>query len=152
MNQELTTIVNRERVIKHLQGADWLFIVLPIIFAAILLIGVPIAWSIIERTSGNPTEIGGFNFDGLVIIAGIFLCSIFCVGYAISAFILALLARRNRTFRILLISVLLFATAVFGGAIYYLQIPSEAVRNQLFNGNNYYFEKSALRFERNRHK
>ena len=103
----------QQRVINHLQRADLLFIILPMLLSGILLIIVPIVWSIFERASGNPTEIGGFNFDGLLIIAGIIFCIIFCVGYGLLALILAVLTRDNTIFRILLIVIPLLTAVVF---------------------------------------
>ena len=115
MDQEskIERLGDQAKVIKHLQRADWLFIILPMILSGVLLIIVPLVWSAIERASGKPTEIGGFNFDGLIIIAGIIFCSIFCVCYGVLAFILSLLTRRNITFRILLVGIPLLIVFVF---------------------------------------
>jgi len=153
MKQELNIEENenQKRVIKKLRPTDWLFIVLPMIFAVILLVVVPIAWSIIMRASGNPTEIGGFNYDGLVIIAGIVLCGIFCAGYFLLAFILSLLTCRNRNFRVLLISGALLLVMIFCGGIYYSLIPPKVNWDEPGNQNSEYWEKSALRFVKENH-
>jgi hypothetical protein len=103
----------QERVYKHLQKVDWLLLFAPMVLSGILFIIVPLGWSIYERASGHPTEVGGFNFDGLVIIAGIFLSLIFCGGYFALAFILSILTRRNTTFRILLVGVPVLIVSFF---------------------------------------
>ena len=115
MKQEsnIDDFYNQQRVIKHLQRSDWLFIVLPMMLAVVLLVIVPILWSIITRVSGNTTEIGGFNYDGLLIFAGIILFSVFCAGYGFLAFVLSLLTRRNITFRILLVVIPVLAAVGF---------------------------------------
>ncbi len=104
----------QEKVIRHFHRTDWLFVFVPMVLSFILLVIVPIVWSVSERVSGNPTEIGGFNFDGLVIIAGIILCSVFCAVYGLLALILSVLTRRNNNFRILLILISLFTATIFG--------------------------------------
>jgi hypothetical protein len=103
---------NQERVIKHLQRTDWLFIILPMVLSGILLIVVPIIMLASEKIRGNRTDIAGFDFGGLVIIAGIILFLIFCGGYGVFAFILSLLVRRNITFRILLFAVPLLTISI----------------------------------------
>lgn len=105
---------NKERkVIYHLHRADYLLIALPTALAAVLLIVFPIVWSVIARASDNTTDIGGFNFDGLIIIAGIILFSIYCIGYGFLAFALSVLTRRNITFRILLAGIPALAAVIF---------------------------------------
>ncbi|MGC2237002.1 MAG: hypothetical protein WA584_12625 [Pyrinomonadaceae bacterium] len=114
MNQEIKNDdydQNQQRVYKHLRRADLILIVLPMILLAALLIVYPIVWSVYERLSGHPTEIGGFNFDGLVIILGIMFCCVLCTGYGFLALLLSLLTRRNKTFRILLVGIALIAAA-----------------------------------------
>jgi hypothetical protein len=83
------------------------------LLSGILLIIVPLFWSIIESANSNPTEIGGFNFDGLLIIAGVIFCSVFCGCYGVLALILSLLTRRNITFRTLLIVIPVLAAVGF---------------------------------------
>ena len=105
---------NKERkVIYHLHRADYLLIAVPTALAAVLLIVFPIAWSVIARAGGSATDIGGFNFDGLLIIAGIILFAIYCIGYGFLAFALSMLTRRNVTFRILLAGIPALAVVVF---------------------------------------
>jgi len=110
------------KVINHLRRADRLLIVLPMILSGILFVIVPIVWSIAERASGNPTEIGGFNFDGLLIFAGIFLSLIFCALYGLLALVLSVLTRRNITFRVLLVGTSLITAAVLCFLLFFGQI------------------------------
>ena len=112
-NEKIEDADRQEKVIRHFHRTDWLFVIVPMILSFIILVVVPIVWSIFERLSGNPTEIGGFNFDGLVIIAGIIFCIIFCAGYGLLALILAVLTRDNTIFRILLIVIPLVTAVVF---------------------------------------
>lgn len=102
------------RVIKHIGRPDLVLIFMPMVVTGILFIAVPLVWSIAERLGGHPSEVGGFNFDGLVVAAGFVLCLIFCVAYGLLALLLALLTFRNRTFRLLLASISI-VTAVVGG-------------------------------------
>ena len=115
MKQEsnIDDFYNQQRVIKHLQRTDWLLVILPMLLIIVLSVIVPILYTIITRVTGNTTEIGGFNFDGLIIIFGIILSSIFCAGYGFLAFILSLLTRRNITFRILLVVIPVLAAVGF---------------------------------------
>ncbi len=115
MNQEsnIDDFYNQQRVIKHLQRVDWLFIILPMVLAVVLMVIFPIVSLVSEKVRGNTTHIGGFDMGGLLIIAGIFLSSTFCVGYGFLAFILSLLTRRNITFRILLVVIPVLATVGF---------------------------------------
>jgi cytochrome c biogenesis protein CcdA len=136
---------NREKVIKHLRRADYLFIFLPMVLAAILLIVVPLVWIITEKAGGNSGGPGGFNYSGLVLIAGIFFWAGFCGVYFLLAFVLSLLTRQNGTFRISLASALLLMLIIFFGWIYYLQIPPEIPPDALPDKISEY-EKSALRF------
>ena len=106
MNSELK-IENdgREKVIKHLRRTDYLFIFLPMALAAILFIVVPVALIVTDKASGNSGGIGGFDFSGLVVIAGVIIWAFFCGGYILLAFVLSLLTRRNNSFRVLLIGI-----------------------------------------------
>ena len=104
---------NQQRVIKHLHRADWLFIILPMVLAVVLFIIFPILLLVSEKLRGNRTDLQGFEMGGLLIIAGVFLCSLFCGGYGFLAFILSLLTRRNLTFRILLVVVPILTVFVF---------------------------------------
>lgn len=105
---------NREKVIKHLRRADYLLVILPMVLAAILFIVVPSVLIFTEKANGNSTGIGGFDFSGLVIIAGVIFWLCFCGVYFLLAFVLSLLTRRNETFRILLIVISLLIATVFG--------------------------------------
>ena len=124
MNQELKIEDgdNQKRVIKHLRLTDYLLVILPMVLAVVLLVIVPIRWSISTRESGNTTEIGGFNYDGYVIIAGIFLCFFFCVGYGLLALILSFQTRHNRTFRIILVGILLSISTIF--SVWFFILPA----------------------------
>jgi uncharacterized BrkB/YihY/UPF0761 family membrane protein len=116
MNRELKVEdeENREKVIKHLRRADYLLVILPMVLAGILFFVVPTALIIKEKADGNSAGIGGFDFSGLLIFAGIVFCLIFCVGYGLLALLLSVLTRRNNTFRILLIVISLLTATVFG--------------------------------------
>lgn len=112
-NEKIEDADRQEKVIRHLHRTDWLFVSAPMVLSFILLVIVPIVWSISMRLSGNSTDIGGFNFDGLLIIAGIIFCIIFCAGYGLLALILAVLTRDNAIFRILMIVIPLETAVVF---------------------------------------
>ena len=115
MNQkvQIEDADGQERVIRHFHRTDWCFVVVPMVLSVILLVIIPLIWITFERASGNSTEIGGFNFDGLIIIAGFFLCFIFCAVYGLLALILSILTRRNSIFRIHLIVISLLAAVIF---------------------------------------
>lgn len=91
---------NRQRVIKHLETADGLLIILPMTAAVIL--GFAAAFT--ERDSSM-----GMGMGLAAIILGFF----FCVAYGFLALILSLLTRRNKTYRFLLVGICLLAAAGF---------------------------------------
>lgn len=118
MEQHIETSENdahtRKRVIKHLGRPDRVLIFLPMVVTGVLFIAVPLVWSIAERLGGHPSEVGGFNFDGLVVAAGFVLTLVFCVAYGLLALALALVTYRNKMFRLLLASISV-TVAVVGG-------------------------------------
>lgn len=109
---------NQEKVIKHLRRADYLFIFLPMVLAAILFIVVPLALIITEKARGNSSEIGGFDLSGLVLIAGAIFWAGFCGVYFLLAFVLSLLTRQNGTFRILLVGIPLLTGIILYGLFF----------------------------------
>lgn len=115
MNEKLYTedFEDSENVLKHLRRADYLLIFLPVILAASVLVGVPVYWMVDGHLSGNPTTVGGFDFGGLVIFAGIILWLIFCGVYGLLAFMLSVSTTRNSTFRIRLAVGLLSIVILF---------------------------------------
>lgn len=76
----------REKEIKQSRRRDNLFIFLPIALAAIIFIGVPIFWMIKDKVNGE-SGIGGFDLNGLLVIAGMFIWAVFCVVYGLVAFV-----------------------------------------------------------------
>lgn len=104
---------NNKKASNHLRRADYLLVFLPMIVSAFLLVGVPIIWIATDYLSGNPTAVGGFDFGGLVIFAGIILCLIFCGIYGLLAFILSVSIERNSTFRALLAAISFLVVMLF---------------------------------------
>jgi hypothetical protein len=104
----------QERVYKHLQRADWFLLFAPMVLSVGLFVIYPAAMIVYEQANGRPTHIGGFDFSFLVIIAGIVLSAIFCAAYFLLAFVLSLVTRRNRTFRLLLTGISLAVAAALG--------------------------------------
>ncbi len=102
MNQELEIedIGNQETVIKNLQLADGLLIILPMPVVVILTF---------LSAFTEPTTSVSMGFG----IAVIFFSFFFCAAYGILALILSLLICRNRTFRILLVTISLWAVGCF---------------------------------------
>jgi hypothetical protein len=82
---------NRKKVIKNLKVADILLICLPLV----LLPPSVMAIFIVTEQPGVMNGIAG--------LAGAVLGIIFCVVYGVAAFILALVMRRNKTFRLSLV-------------------------------------------------
>lgn len=115
MNENFFTddFENSEEVSKHLRQADYLLIFLPMVLSAVFLIVVPIIWTVIDHLGGNPTMVGGFDFSGLVIFAGIFFWLIFCGFYGLMAYIFSVSTMQNSTFRIRLATVLFSAVILF---------------------------------------
>lgn len=108
MNQALKPANDskQERVIKHLQTADGLLIIVPMIIAVTL-------GFITAFTESDGPMIG---LGIAIIILGFF----FCVAYGFLALILSLLTRRNRTFRILLVGI----PVIIIGILFVLSINS----------------------------
>ncbi len=100
MNQALNTANDstQERVIKHLQTADGLLIIVPMIIAVTL--GFTSAF-----TAPDSPMIG-------LGLASIILGFFFCAAYGFLALILSLLTRRNRTFRVLLVVIPVITTVI----------------------------------------
>ena len=64
-----------------------------------------VALIVTEKASGNSGGIGGFDYSGLVVIAGVIIWAFFCGGYILLAFVLSLLTRQNKSFRVLLVGI-----------------------------------------------
>lgn len=113
---------NQKRVIQHLQRADFLLVFLPMVLAGIILVVLPTIWTIYVKESGAPDISNLIAGPEIYIIGGIFLCFFFCVGYGLLALILSLLTRHNRTFRIILVGILLSISTIF--SVWFFILPA----------------------------
>jgi hypothetical protein len=90
---------NQDRVIRHLQLADILSILLSLAFLPLAVMGI----FILNEEPGV--------MEGLAGLAGLIIGFIACGVFAVAAFILSLLTRRNKTFRVCLAVMLIFMLA-----------------------------------------